>query len=111
MAARPRTLPAAAAPVLVGTAYAATLGTFHPLRFVATLLGALLIQIGTTRPSGFRGAGRAGGAQPRRGRVRVTAGVSGPPKQRLHAPSTGFGVAGPVGVCRTVGAGWGRLAV
>ena len=29
MAARPKTLPAAAAPVLVGTAYAATLGTFH----------------------------------------------------------------------------------
>ena len=42
MAARPRTLPAAAAPVLVGTAYAATLGTFKPLTFVATLLGALL---------------------------------------------------------------------
>ncbi len=31
MAARPRTLPAAAAPVLVGTALAATLGTFKPL--------------------------------------------------------------------------------
>ena len=40
MAARPRTLPAAAAPVLVGTAYAGTLGTFKPLTFVATLLGA-----------------------------------------------------------------------
>ena len=36
MAARPRTLPAAAAPVFVGTAYAATLGTFRPLTFVAT---------------------------------------------------------------------------
>ena len=35
MAARPRTLPAAVAPVLVGTALAATQGTFKPLTFVA----------------------------------------------------------------------------
>ena len=47
MAARPRTLPAAVAPVLVGTALAATEGTFKPLTFVAAMLGALFIQIGT----------------------------------------------------------------
>ena len=35
MAARPRTLPAAVAPVLVGTALAATQGTFKPLTFIA----------------------------------------------------------------------------
>jgi hypothetical protein len=35
MAARPRTLPAAVAPVLVGTALAATEGTFKILTFVA----------------------------------------------------------------------------
>ena len=39
MAARPRTLPAAAAPVLVGTAYAATLGTLKALTFVADAAG------------------------------------------------------------------------
>ena len=56
MAARPRTLPAAAAPVLVGTAYAATLGTFKPLTFVATLLGALFIQIGTNLSNDYSDA-------------------------------------------------------
>ena len=58
MAARPKTLPAAAAPVLVGTAYAATLGTFHPLTFIATLLGALLIQIGTNLSNDYSDARR-----------------------------------------------------
>ena len=40
MAARPRTLPAAVAPVLVGTALAGFAHVFHPLRFVAALLSA-----------------------------------------------------------------------
>ena len=37
MAARVRTLPAAVAPVLVGTSLALGAGTFHPLAFVAAL--------------------------------------------------------------------------
>ena len=40
MAARVRTLPAAIAPVLVGTALAGYMHVFHPLRFVAALVGA-----------------------------------------------------------------------
>jgi len=48
MAARVRTLPAAIAPVLVGTSLALGDGTFHPLAFVAALLGAIFIQVGTT---------------------------------------------------------------
>ena len=47
MAARPRTLPAAVAPVLVGTALAATEDTFKVPTFVAAMLGALFIQVGT----------------------------------------------------------------
>ena len=65
MASRPRTLPAAAAPVLVGTAYAYTLGTFKVLTFIATLLGALFIQIGTNLSNDYsdarRGADTTGG--------------------------------------------------
>ena len=49
MAARPKTLPAGIAPVLVGTALAGYLHVFHPLRFVAALLGSVL----TGRRSGF----------------------------------------------------------
>src|SRR6202043_1228141 len=46
MAARPRTLPAAIAPVLVGTSLAIRYGTFHPVAFVAALVGAIFIQVG-----------------------------------------------------------------
>ena len=40
MAARVRTLPASIAPVLVGTALAGQAHVFHPLRFIAALVGA-----------------------------------------------------------------------
>ena len=43
--ARPRTLPAAVAPVLVGTALAASEGVFRPLVFAAALVGSVFIQI------------------------------------------------------------------
>ena len=46
-AARPKTLGAAVAPVLVGTAMAWEAGGFHALAALCALLGALLIQIGT----------------------------------------------------------------
>ena len=44
--ARLRTLPAAAAPVLVGAAAAFALGAVHPERSVLALLVALLLQVG-----------------------------------------------------------------
>ena len=46
IAIRPKTLPAAVAPVLVGTSLAARDGLFSPLPALAALLGSLLIQIG-----------------------------------------------------------------
>lgn len=45
LAARPRTLPAALAPVLVGTALAASDGRFSAVPALAAFLGALLLQI------------------------------------------------------------------
>ena len=53
MAARLRTLPAAVAPVLVGTALAGEAGVFHPLTFIATLVGAIFIQVGTKKAKEF----------------------------------------------------------
>ncbi len=47
MAARIRTLPAAVAPVLVGTSLAGAAGIFRVGPFIAALLGSILIQIGT----------------------------------------------------------------
>ncbi|KAF0152216.1 MAG: 1 4-dihydroxy-2-naphthoate octaprenyltransferase [Ignavibacteria bacterium] len=47
MAARPRTLPAALVPVLVGSSIAVQDGKFKPLAAIIALICALLIQIGT----------------------------------------------------------------
>src|SRR3954469_3039427 len=93
MAARPRTLPAAAAPVLVGTALAGTLGTFKPLTFAATLLGALFIQIGTNLSNDYSDARRGADTEDRLGPVRVTAGGLVPPRQVLVATYVSFGLA------------------
>src|SRR4029078_1950884 len=111
MAARPRRLPAAAAPVLVGTAYAATLGTLKALTFVATLLGALLIQIGTNLSNDYSDARRGADTDDRLGPVRVTAGGLVPPKQVLIATYVAFGLAVLVGVYLIVTSGWQLLLV
>ena len=47
LAARPKTLWAAVAPVIIGTAMAFDSGGFHLLSSLAALLGAIFIQIGT----------------------------------------------------------------
>jgi 1,4-dihydroxy-2-naphthoate octaprenyltransferase len=111
MASRPRTLPAAAAPVLVGTAYASTLGTFKVLTFIATLLGALLIQIGTNLSNDYSDARRGADTEDRLGPVRVTAGGLVPPKQVLIATYVAFGLAVLVGVYLIVTAGWQILLI
>ncbi len=111
MAARPRTLPAAAAPVFVGTALAATLGTFKPLTFAATLLGALFIQIGTNLSNDYSDARRGADTEDRLGPVRVTAGGLVPPRQVLIATYIAFGLAVLVGIYLIVTAGWQLLLV
>ena len=84
LAARPRTLPAAVAPVLVGTALAAT-GQFKVLAFVATLVGAIFIQVGTNLSNDYSDARRGADTEDRFGPVRVTAGGLVPPRQVLIA--------------------------
>src|SRR5436189_6158903 len=97
MAARPRTLPAAVAPVLVGTALAGQAGVFHPLTFLATLIGAIFIQVGTNRSTDYSDARRGADTEDRLGPVRVTAGGLVPPRQVLVATYVSFGVAVLVG--------------
>ena len=85
MAARVRTLPAAIAPVLVGTSLALGAGTFHPLAFLAALLGAMFIQVGTNLSNDYSDARRGADSEDRLGPVRVTAGGLVPPRQVLIA--------------------------
>jgi 1,4-dihydroxy-2-naphthoate polyprenyltransferase len=93
MAARVRTLPAAIAPVLVGTSLAGTEGRFRPLAFVAALLGAIFIQVGTNLSNDYSDARRGADTEDRLGPVRVTAGGLVPPRQVLAATYLSFGAA------------------
>jgi 1,4-dihydroxy-2-naphthoate octaprenyltransferase len=111
MAARPRTLPAAIAPVLVGTSLAIRVGHFHPLAFVAALIGAMLIQIGTNLSNDYSDARRGADAEDRLGPVRVTAGGLVPPRRVLVATYVTFALAVLCGVYLIAIAGWLLLAV
>jgi 1,4-dihydroxy-2-naphthoate octaprenyltransferase len=111
MAARPRTLPAAVAPVLVGTALAATEDQFHWLRFVAAMLGALFIQIGTNLSNDYSDARRGADTDDRLGPVRVTAGGLVPPRRVLVATYVAFGLAVLAGTYLIATAGWELLLV
>ncbi len=110
MAARPRTLPAAVAPVLVGTALAATEDTFKTLTFLAAMIGALFIQIGTNLSNDYSDARRGADTEDRLGPVRVTAGGLVPPRQVLVATYVSFALAVLAGSYLIATAGWELLA-
>jgi 1,4-dihydroxy-2-naphthoate polyprenyltransferase len=93
MAARLRTLPAAIAPVLVGTALAGTEDRFRVGAFIAALLGAIFIQVGTNLSNDYSDARRGADTEDRLGPVRVTAGGLVPPRQVLMATYITFGLA------------------
>jgi 1,4-dihydroxy-2-naphthoate octaprenyltransferase len=111
MAARPKTLPAGIAPVLVGTALAGYLHVFHPLRFVAALLGAILIQVGANLSNDYSDARRGADTEDRLGPVRVTAGGLVPPRQVLIATYVTFGLAVLCGIYLIAVAGWALLLI
>jgi 1,4-dihydroxy-2-naphthoate octaprenyltransferase len=98
MAARVRTLPAAVAPVLVGTALSATERDLRVGGFIAALIGAIFIQVGTNLSNDYSDARRGADADDRLGPVRVTAGGLVPPRQVLVATYVSFGVAVLCGV-------------
>jgi 1,4-dihydroxy-2-naphthoate octaprenyltransferase len=111
MAARVRTLPAAVAPVLVGTALAGREDEFRPLAFVAALLGAIFIQVGTNLSNDYSDARRGADTEDRLGPVRVTAGGLVPPRQVLVATYLSFGAAVLCGVYLIIVAGPLLLAI
>ena len=98
MAARLRTLPAAVAPVLVGTALSWTDRDLRVGGFVAALVGAIFIQVGTNLSNDYSDARRGADTEDRLGPVRVTAGGLVPPRQVLVATYVSFGAAVLCGV-------------
>jgi 1,4-dihydroxy-2-naphthoate octaprenyltransferase len=111
LAARPRTLPAAVAPVLVGTALAGSEGTFRALPFAAALVGSVFIQIGTNLSNDYSDARRGADTEDRLGPVRVTAGELMPPRHVLVGTYVAFGVAVAAGLYLAAEAGWELLVV
>jgi 1,4-dihydroxy-2-naphthoate octaprenyltransferase len=112
MAARPRTLPAAVAPVLVGTALGALdRDGLRWLAFAAALLGAVFIQVGTNLSNDYSDARRGADTEDRLGPVRVTAGGLVPPRQVLIATYVSFGLAVLCGAYLVAVAGWVLLLI
>jgi 1,4-dihydroxy-2-naphthoate octaprenyltransferase len=111
MAARVRTLPAAIAPVLVGTSLALGAGRLRPLAFAAALLGAVLIQVGTNLSNDYSDARRGADTEDRLGPVRVTAGGLVPPSQVLIATYVSFALAVGCGIYLVAVAGPELIAV
>jgi 1,4-dihydroxy-2-naphthoate polyprenyltransferase len=111
VAARPRTLPAAISPVLVGTALAGSEVGFRPLAFVAALFGSVFIQIGTNLANDYSDARRGADTEDRLGPVRVTASGLVAPRQVLVATWLAFAVAVAFGIYLVAVAGWQLLIV
>ncbi len=111
MAARPRTLPAAVAPVLVGTALAGSEGDIRPLAFCAALVGSIFIQIGTNLSNDYSDARRGADTEERLGPVRVTAGGLVPPRKVLVATWLAFAIAVGAGAYLIALVGWELLAI
>jgi 1,4-dihydroxy-2-naphthoate polyprenyltransferase len=129
MAARPRTLPAAIAPVLVGSAAAWWVANdscavevgasasvlcdpvFRWGAFIAALLGSILIQIGTNLANDYSDAKRGADDADRLGPVRVTSSGLVAPRRVLYATWLAFGAAAVAGIYLAVVAGPVILAV
>ena len=112
MAARPRTLPAAIAPVLVGTAAAVEASDeLHVGAFVAALVGSIFIQIGTNLTNDYSDARRGADTADRLGPVRVTSSGLVAPRRVLDATWLAFAVAVVAGIYLATVAGPVILAV
>lgn len=106
MAARPKTLWASVAPVLVGGALAWRDDLFHTPSAIAALLGAILIQIGTNFANDLFDFQRGADTEARTGPLRVTQAGLVTPKQIRTAMIVAFVCAFAVGVYLVGRGGW-----
>ncbi|MBT3328080.1 MAG: 1,4-dihydroxy-2-naphthoate polyprenyltransferase [Gemmatimonadales bacterium] len=106
LAARPKTLTAALAPVVTGTGLAAFHGVFAPLPALAALIGAVFIQIGTNFANDYYDFVRGGDTDARVGPIRVTQAGILPPATVKRGMYAVLGAALFVGVYLVWVAGW-----
>jgi 1,4-dihydroxy-2-naphthoate octaprenyltransferase len=111
LAIRPKTLPAALAPVLVGTAVAVDAGGFRAGPALAAGIGALLLQIGSNLANDVHDFERGADREDRLGPLRVTqAGLLAPADVRAGMVLT-FGLASLVGLYLAAVGGWPVVAI
>lgn len=106
LAARPKTLPAAAAPVLVGTAIAWQARGFSAGPAVAALVGALLLQVGSNFANDVYDYEKGADTDARLGPLRVTQAGLLSGRDVKRGIWVVFGLATLVGVYLTFVAGW-----
>lgn len=108
--ARPRTLGAAVAPVVVGTAAASTVGPVVAWRAGAALVVALSLQVGVNYANDYSDGVRGTDAE-RRGPMRLTASGRAAPARVKAAAGLAFGVAGVFGAALALAVDLRLLAV
>ncbi len=109
--ARPRTLPAAISPVLVGTGAATMLGGVRPLRALLSLLVALALQVGVNYANDYSDGVRGTDAD-RVGPLRLTGSGLATPAAVRNAAFAAFALAAVVGLALVALSGsWWLLAV
>jgi 1,4-dihydroxy-2-naphthoate polyprenyltransferase len=111
LAARPKTLPAAAAPVVVGTAVAVAEDLFRPGPALAALAGALLLQIGSNLANDVFDFQRGADAGERLGPLRITQAGLRSPAQVKAAMALVFGLVALIGLYLVWVGGWPILIV
>ena len=108
--ARPRTLPAALAPVLVGTGAAAALDGFRPLTALLALLVALALQVAVNYANDYSDGTRGTDAV-RVGPMRLVGSGAATPRQVLVAALASFAVAAVAGLALAALSSWWLVAV
>jgi 1,4-dihydroxy-2-naphthoate octaprenyltransferase len=108
--ARPRTLPAALAPVFVGTGVAAALDGFRLVPALLALLVALALQVAVNYANDYSD-GKRGTDADRVGPMRLVGSGAATPQQVLIAAALSFAVAGVAGLALAALSSWWLVAV
>ena len=111
LAARPKTLPAAASPVLIGAALAIGDGQLSLIPTIAALVAALLIQIGTNYANDYFDFMKGTDTETRLGPMRVTHAGLVTPQQMKKATTFVFGFALLIGLYLVIRCGWPILFI
>ncbi len=111
LAARPKTLWAAAAPVVVGTALALGADAAHWPAAAAALVSAVLVQIGTNFSNDYLDFEKGADSPARKGPTRATAAGLVTPQAMRRATALTFALAFAVGMLLVWRGGWPVLAI